>query len=67
LENKIDGKKQLRKIRQCFIYEGKYFMVETYTNVDGAPSILRVESAGENNRLKIPPFVKVLKEVTDNP
>ena len=42
-------------------------MVETYTNVDGAPSILRVESAGENNRLKIPPFVKVLKEVTDNP
>jgi len=44
-------------------------MVESFTNVDGQPSILRVETSdyddGDNNNLKIPPFVRVLREVTN--
>jgi len=36
--------KQLKKVRQCFIYEQQYFMVETFVNVDGAPSLLRIET-----------------------
>lgn len=47
LEQKDPTKKQVRKIRQCFIFERQYFMVESFTNVDGNPSILRVESTGE--------------------
>lgn len=40
-------------------------MVESFTNVDGQPSILRVETSGDNDNLKIPPFVRVLREVTN--
>ena len=57
--------KQLKKFRQCFIYEQQYFMVETFCNVDGAPSLLRIETTKEHKEIKIPPFVKVLKEVTE--
>jgi hypothetical protein len=40
-------KKQLRKIRQCFIFESQYFMVESFSNVDGYPSLLRIEATGD--------------------
>lgn len=41
-------------------------MVETFCNVDGAPSLLRIETTKEEKELKIPPFVKVLREVTED-
>lgn len=41
-------------------------MVETFCNVDGAPSLLRIETTKEEKEIKIPPFVKVLKEVTED-
>lgn len=65
LEMKDKSKKQVRKIRQCFIYERQYFMVESFMNVDGSPSILRIETTGEAQKISIPPFVEVLKEVSD--
>jgi hypothetical protein len=40
-------------------------MVESFTNVDGTPSILRIETTGEGQKIKIPPFLKVLRDVTD--
>lgn len=48
LETKDTTKKQVRKIRQCFIFERQYFMVESFSNVDGSPSILRIESTGQD-------------------
>ena len=56
--------RQLKKVRQCFIYEQQYFMVDTFCNVDGAPSLLRIDTTKQEKEIKIPPFVKVLKEVT---
>lgn len=58
--------RQLKKVRQCFIYEQQYFMVDTFCNVDGAASIIRIETTLEDREIKIPPFVKVLKEVTND-
>ena len=58
--------KQLQKLRQCFIYEQQYFMVESFCNVDGAPSLLRIETTKEGKEIKIPPFVRVLKDVTED-
>jgi len=40
-------------------------MVDSFMNVDGIPSLLRIETTKEESQLIIPPFVKVLKEVTD--
>ena len=37
-------------------------MVESFINIDGNPNILRIES--NQGKIEIPPFVKVLKEVT---
>lgn len=40
-------------------------MVECFTNVDGSPSILKIESTQNNEEIKTPPFVKVMREVTN--
>lgn len=42
-------------------------MVESYANVDGQPSILRIETTTEGQKFAIPPFLQVLREVTDDP
>ena len=38
--------------------------MDTYTNVDQAVSLLRIETSKSQSELKIPSFLKVLKEVT---
>ncbi len=40
-------------------------MVDTFLNVDGVPSIMRIETTKEAQQIKIPPFLKVLREVTE--
>ena len=57
----------MRKIRQCFIYERQYFMVETFVTIEGKPSILRIEADDENLSPSgiIPPFLRVLREITN--
>ena len=57
---------KLQKFRQCFIYEQQYLMVETILNVDQQVSLLRMETSKQHSELKIPSFVKVLKEVTQD-
>lgn len=58
-------KKRIIKQRQCFIYERQYFMVETFMNLENNPSILRVESTKERDKTKLPPFIKIIREVTN--
>lgn len=41
-------------------------MVDTFLNIDGCPSLLRIETTKEGKNIMIPPFVKVIKEVTDD-
>jgi len=66
LNSKDPDRKQLRKIRQCFIFERQYFMVESFSNIDGCPSLLRIETTGERQKIIIPPFLKILREVTND-
>jgi CYTH domain-containing protein len=40
-------------------------MVDTFLNVEGVPSIMRIETTKEAQQIKIPPFVKMLREVTE--
>lgn len=43
-------------------------MVDTFLNLKGFPfSIMRIETTKEAQSIKIPPFVKVLREVTEEP
>jgi len=63
-QSRCPKKKILKKVRQCFIYEQQYFLVETFLNVDGQPSLLRIETTKEHKELEIPSFLDVIREVT---
>lgn len=66
LDTKDNGKKIIKKLRQCFIYEQQYFIVDTFINLKGFPfSIMRIETTREAQQIQIPPFVRVLREVTE--
>jgi hypothetical protein len=41
-------------------------MVESYANVDGCPSILRIETTVEGQQIAIPDFIQVLRDVTND-
>ena len=41
-------------------------MVETFTNVRNFPSVLRVENTSESSKTKLPPFLKIIREVTQD-
>lgn len=42
-------------------------MIETFLNVPGRPSLLRIETTKEQREIKIPPFISIEKEVTLDP
>ena len=66
IEHQDNTKKKIKKIRQCFIFERQYFMVETFLNLPNSPSILRVETTSESKKMKLPPFLDILREVTND-
>lgn len=41
-------------------------MVETFNNLEHYPSVLRVENTSESSKTKLPPFLKILREVTND-
>lgn len=41
-------------------------MVETFLNIDHHPSILRIDGSTDRMKMKLPPFLKVIREVTDD-
>ena len=65
-ENSDVTKRKITKIRQCFIYERQYFMVETFNNMKHFPSVLRVENTSEESKTKLPPFLNIIREVTQD-
>lgn len=64
LESRDDNKRQVKKLKQCFIYENYYYIVETFKNIEPCPSILRVDSTIQSTKKKLPPFLTILREVT---
>lgn len=56
---------QISKIRYCFIYENQYFELDIYPFSDKY-AILEIELKTQNEEVKLPPFIKVIKEVTDD-
>jgi hypothetical protein len=63
--NLIKGRAKLSKIRQCFLWKNLYFKIDTYTNIDHKPSILIVQIEPNAEELATPPFIQILREITD--
>ncbi len=66
LENADKSMKVLYKKRQCFLYNKTYMIVDTFVNVDGCPSLLRILSEDEETTdVEIPSVFEVVRDVTD--
>lgn len=55
----------IHKTRYCLSENNKYFEIDIYPEWDNQ-AIMEVELNDENEDIKIPEFVKIYKEVTDN-
>ena len=56
--------KQIKKSRYCIMYKDIYYEIDIFPFWKDK-AIMEVELKDENQNVKIPPFVKLIKEVTD--
>ena len=66
LDQAAPGFIKLQLFRQMFIYEHQNLVVDTYVNVDHQVSLLRIETSKQQSELRIPSFLKILREVTED-
>lgn len=57
--------KQIKKSRYCIMYKGIYYEIDIFPFWNDK-AIMEVELRDENQKVQIPPFVKLIKEVTDD-
>lgn len=57
----------VEKRRCCFLYENQYFELDTFCNPPLDYALLEIEDADDPTKVKFPPFLKVIKDVTDDP
>ena len=65
LMNADPTKKQIFKTRYCLVYENQYFEIDVYPFWDNQ-AIMEIELHTENQEIKFPPEIKVIKEVTND-
>lgn len=56
----------IRKRRKSFIWKGQHFEIDTFLEPVNDLVILQSKGVAEQERVKFPPFVKVLEDVTGN-
>lgn len=61
---------QISKKRVCFVYNSQYFELDIYpnsiNNIGSNQAILEIEVTEDNTEIKIPDFIKFIKEVTED-
>lgn len=55
----------IRKERYCFVFENQYFELDFFLDPPGL-CVMEIELTEENDKISIPPFVEVEKDVTDD-
>lgn len=64
-ERKDGGRQKLNKMRQSFIFRKQHIVIDTLLNVENTPSILRIETEKTNKAIVYPPYIEILREITD--
>lgn len=62
----LEGEKSLRKDRYCFVYHNQYFELDVYPDWENE-AILEIELTTESQKVDLPDWITVIKEVTDDP
>ena len=55
----------IRKNRYCLSFENQYFEIDVYPFWNDK-AIMEIELCEENQKISIPNFIKVIKDVTDD-
>lgn len=56
----------IHKSRRSFIWKGQYFELDTFITPDPGLMILETKGVAENEEVRFPPFLKVVKDITGN-
>lgn len=64
LEEANTNLKQIRKDRYCLVYKNQYFEIDIYPFAKNR-AIMEIELTSENDKIEIPDFIKVVREVTE--
>ena len=59
-------KRQIRKDRYCLMYKNHYFEIDVYPFWQDK-AVAEIELSDENETFEFPDFIKIIKEVTDDP
>lgn len=66
LANRDPRRQTIRKTRYCLPYAGHTFEIDVFT-FWSRQAIMEVELKDENEEFTLPPFIKVIREVTEDP
>lgn len=61
------AKRPIHKRRQCFEWDGRYLELDTFVSPPLPHHLLEIEHVSMEDEISFPPFLKVVKEVTDDP
>jgi len=56
----------IRKIRKNFVWEKQYFELDTFLDRNDGLNILEIAGVKNPEKIKFPPFIKVIEDVTGN-
>ncbi len=59
-------KQTIHKFRLCFVWDNRYYELDTFVNPKLPHCLLEIEDVAEDETVSFPPFLKVIEEVTDN-
>lgn len=57
----------IRKNRYCFVYNDQYFELDVFMEPRPGLCVLEIELTEENDKLELPPFLDVEREITGDP
>ena len=66
LEEADPDRRPIQKTRYCLMYKGQYFEIDIYPFWNDR-AIVERELVSEDDRVQMPPCLKVIREVTDDP
>ena len=66
LRFQLPGTRLITKDRYCFVYENQYFEFDLIQMPGGLVYLLEIELTEETQVPKLPPFIDIIKDVTDD-
>lgn len=68
MRRKMPGTEAIHKERTCFVWNGRYYELDTFPFMLGDKAIrriLEIETDEENELVQVPPFISVVEDITD--